>query len=188
MPATSFQPQSIGTNQLNILAGPFDERSVRKNLQEATAESIIAGRICHEDTDGKAVLGLEGIAAPVSLPLYAFNNAKEPNTRRDNLDGSGDVTQGMMAGGSHSFFRHNANNELATTEFEGLTSDPVGTPLTAYNDFAASDGDATLNGKFRARAASEPVVGYLTRKSYKQADGQTVIAFTPAWIPGTYTP
>lgn len=186
MPAASFLRQSIGRNQLNILAGPFDERSVRKNLVEATAGEITAGRICHEDANGQAALGLEGVANPVSLPLYAFTNADEPNTRRDNLDGSGDVEQGMMAGGRLTFFRHNAPNELATTEFEGLTADPVGSPLTAYNSFAGSDGDATLNGKFRLRAASEPIVGYLTRKAYKQADGQTVIAFTPAWVPGTY--
>ena len=186
MPATSFLRQSIGRNQLNILAGPFDERSVRKNLVEATPSEVIAGRICHENADGKAALGLEGVANPVSLPLYAFTNADEPNTRRDNLNAGGDVEQGMMPGNRLTFFRHNAPNELATTEFEGLTADPVGTPLTAYNTFAGTDGDADLNGKFRARAGSEPVVGYLTRKAYKQADGQTVIAFTPAWIPGTY--
>lgn len=187
MPATSFQRQSIARHQLNILAGPFDERSVRKNLQEATAGEIIAGRICHEDTDGQAVLGLELIAEPVSLPLYAFNNADEPNTRRDNFNADGDVELGMMPGGRISFFRHNAPNELVTTEFQGLTASPVGTPLTAYNTAATSDGDADLNGQFRAQASGEPVVGYLTRASFRQADGMTVIAFTPTWIPGTYT-
>lgn len=188
MPATSFQRQSIARNQLNVLAGPFDERSVRKNLQEATAGEVIAGRICHEDGNGQAVLGLEGIASPVSLPLYAWTNASEPNTRRDNLTPGGDVELGMMPGGSLAFFRHNAPNELVTTEFQGLAADPVGTPLTAYNTVAASDADATLNGQFRTRVASEPVVGYLTRSSFKQADGMTVIAFTPTWIPGAYTP
>jgi len=186
MPAISFQPQSIGATQLNILAGAFDERSVRKNLNEATAGAVIAGRVCHETAAGKAELGLELIASPVSLPLFAWTNASEPNTRRDNLNGAGNVSQGMMPGGSLTFFRHNAPNEFTTTEFEGLAADPVGTPLTVVNTASTADVTVALNGRLRLRAAIEPIVGYLTRKSFIQADGHTVIAFTPTWIPGTY--
>jgi len=176
MPGTSFQPQSIKTQQLNIRKGPFDSVSIDE-LPAATPanddEKIHSGMVVHVDDNREVVRGL----VDGKLPAYAFTDADDPVHARPEV--------GMMAGNRIKAFRHNAPVELSTTQFTSAITDatPIGTPLTSAN----AGGDAAADsGKLRPRAASEPIVGYLTRPVYKGSEGHDIIDFTPAYVAGTY--
>jgi hypothetical protein len=168
MPAQSFQPQSIGKRQLNIRKGEFTAIDVTAAADPAAPP--LAGRVCHVGT-----AGLKLGYVPGKLPCFAFTGADELVSARPD--------PGMMPGGKIKAFRHNAPVELATTEFIGLTTEAEGTALTSAD--AAADGAAN-SGKLRVATATEPVVAYLTRKSYKSSEGQTMIDFIPAYVKGVY--
>ena len=169
MPAQSYQPQSIGRRQLNIRKGEFTAIDVTASADPAAPP--LAGRVCHITAAGVMKLGL----AAGKLPVFAFTGADENVSSRPEA--------GMMPGGKIKAFRHNAPVELGTTEFVGLTTEAEGTALTSANAGA----DAALDsGKLRVAAATEPVVAYLTKKSYKSSEGQTMIDFIPAYEKGVY--
>lgn len=170
MPAQSFQPQSIGRRQLNFRKGGF-QSTVDVIVSAATGETPRAGRIGHLNDAGELVEGL--IAA--KLPVYIFTDFEDPVTQRSET--------GMMAGGRFTAFRHVSAAEFSSTEFNGLTSEAIDAPLTSAD---ASGDAADDSGKIRLRAGSEPIVGYLTRNSYKGAEGHDMIDFVPAYIPGTF--
>lgn len=171
MPAQSYAPQSIGTRQLNIRKGSFD--SIDATLSADTGETIYAGRVAYKKANGTLGLGL----VTGALPIFMFTDSTDPVAAR---------STGMMPGGKLKGFRHNAPVELSTTEFVGLTSAAIDTPLTAVTQPTADSAIlAASKGKLRAATTGEPVVGYLTKASYKGAEGQTLIDFVPAYVAGT---
>ena len=171
MPATSFQPQSIGKRQLNFRKGAFSS-TIDAEVSAKDGETPRAGRVAHIDANGELVEGLVAGA----LPVYIFTDFEDPVTSRPEV--------GMMAGGQFTVFRHVSAAEFASTEFDGaLSGAAIGTALTS----SSASGDAAEDqGKLRAAGAGEPVVGYLTALPYKGAEGHQLVDFLPAYIAGTF--
>lgn len=159
---SSYAAQSVGQNQLNIVKGPFDSIDVSEPV--AAGATIVAGSVAHLAA-GELNPGLVAGA----MPIYMFTGSDDFVASR---------TDGQMGGGVLKGFRHTAPVELATTEYVGTLA--PGDALTAGANGAVDE------GKLRAQAAGEPIVGHVTKAPYKNHEGHMVIHFLPAWEDGVY--
>ncbi len=91
--------------------------------------------------------------------------------------------------GPFATIQHKMAGELSTTEFNTAAAYAPGAALTAVRAYAAGSGTG-LSGKLRPVAAgTDIIVGYVAPAgSFMGVEGYPVLAFTPAFVPGSTAP
>jgi hypothetical protein len=169
----------MGTHKLYIRKGDRTSWVDYTGTLDSAANAngaVIAGRVMTLTAGLKLTPGL----ALAKVPYFALSGldaSNFPDVAR---------TKGMPRSGAVQFATVSAFAavELVSTAFVSGDTFTPGLPLTALSTAATTLANAGLIGT--QAAGTQPVVGYVAPAGkYTDADGIDVVAFYPAYVPGT---
>lgn len=185
-------PSLMFEHGLDIAKGWFEPAALdfaAKLSANVTIDPVPRGRVAHVNTAGEFEMGVGETDMAIFLlqasdDFDVDNPGTTPagNFMHQSIGPTG-VMSGLVANGAY---------EIESTEFDTAQTYLANELLTA----AADNADAAVGGVLTNQGTGsdssveqfvDPVCGVVSRGSFTNAHGVTVLAFWPEWLPGAFT-